>query len=111
MTLEHAPTPVTTGDGGATRVDSPIARGLGSASIGLGFFSTVIFFWTPFSSFLSSVGLVLGLIALCRGTRGYYGENFALAGTALCATSLSITITLNQVLRYLQWDILPGLLW
>jgi hypothetical protein len=64
----------------------------------------IVFFWTPFSSFLSSVGLVLGLVSLVRGVRGYRGENFALAGTALCAVSLSITVTLTQALRYVQWD-------
>ncbi|HEV3385390.1 MAG TPA: hypothetical protein VG097_11295 [Gemmata sp.] len=101
--LEHAhtPAPITTG---TTRTDSPIARGIAGASIGLGFFSMIVFFWTPFSSFLSTVGLILGLLSLARGVRGYRGENFALAGTALCATSLSITVTLTQVLRYLQWD-------
>ena len=102
--MEHASTPTATPDGNTVRVDSPIARGIAGASIGMGFFSTIVFFWTPFSSFLSSVGLVLGLISLARGVRGYRGENFALAGTAICATSLSITVTLTQLLRYVQWD-------
>lgn len=100
--MEHAPaaaTPVK-----PARTDSVIARGLAGASVGMGFFSGIIFFWTPFSSFLSSVGLTLGVISMIRGVRGYRGENFALIGSAICAVSLSITITLNQVLRYLQWD-------
>ena len=101
--MEHAPTP-TPALTGTARTDSPIARGIAGASIGMGFFSMIVFFWTPFSSFLSTVGLTLGLISLLRGVRGYRGENFALVGTALCATSLSITITLTQVLRYLQWE-------
>jgi hypothetical protein len=105
--MEHHPTPAPatmTPGGTVTRSDGPIARGVAGASFGLGFFSTIIFFWTPFSSFLSTVGLTLGIISLCRGTRGPRGENIALAGTAMCAVSLSITVTLNQVLRYLQWD-------
>jgi hypothetical protein len=102
--MEHAPIPASPTVVSGARVFSPIARGLGSCSIGLGFFSTVIFFWTPFSSFLSTVGLVLGLFSLARGVKGYHGDNFALIGTLLCATSLSITVTLNQVLRYVQWD-------
>ena len=106
MTLEHAPHPVPTTTGPATRVDSHIARGIAGASIGLGFFSIVVFFWTPFSSFLSAVGLTLGVISLLRGVRGYRGENFGLVGTGLCALSLSITVTLTQVLRYLQWETL-----
>jgi hypothetical protein len=30
-----------------------------------------------------------------------------MVGTLLCATSLTIALTLNQALRYLQWDELP----
>ena len=64
-----------------------------------------MFWWYPFSPILASVGLVLGLFcAGPRGEGGPRGENFALAGTALCAISLSITVDANQVLRYLQWD-------
>jgi hypothetical protein len=83
---------------------------MAAASVGMGFFSAVIFFWTPFTSILSSVGLVLGLISVARGVKGgLRGENYAMVGTLLCATSLSITVTLNQVLRYAQWDTLPYL--
>ena len=59
--------------------------------LGLGFFSTVVFWWIPFSGMLASVGLALGLFSLLRGVRGgLRGENYALAGTALCAASLTI---------------------
>jgi hypothetical protein len=99
-------TPAPTG----TANDSYVARGLAAASVGLGFFSAVIFFWTPFTSLLSSVGLVLGLISLARGVKGgLRGENYAMVGTLLCAASLGITVTLNQALRYMQWDTLPYL--
>ncbi len=104
--MEHAPTPVTTPTTTA-RINSPIARGMAGASFGLGFFSSIIFFWTPFSSCLATVGLCLGLISLLRGVRGFRGENYGLGGTAMCAVSLTVTITLNQVLRYVQWDELP----
>lgn len=77
---------------------------MSGASIGLGFFSMVVFWWYPFSPILATVGLVLGLIGLGRGARGPRGENFAFGGVCLCATSLGITVTLNFVLRYLQWD-------
>jgi hypothetical protein len=90
--------------------DSYIARGMVAASIGLGFFSAVIFFWTPFTSLLASVGLVLGLISLARGVKGgLRGENYAMVGTLLCAASLGISVTLNQALRYMQWDTFPSL--
>ena len=95
----HAATPTST-----KPIVSPIGGGLSGASIGLGFFSMCVFWWFPFSPILSTVGLTLGLISLARGARGPRGENFALGGAALCAASLSVTITLNFVLRYLQWD-------
>ena len=99
--MEHA-TPQT---GTSTQpIVAPIAGGMAGASVGLGFFSCCVFWWFPFSPILSSVGLLLGLISLYRGAKGPRGENFALGGTLLCATSLSLTITLNFVLRYLQWD-------
>lgn len=102
--MEHpAPTPTTTPSGPTV---APIADGIVGASIGMGFFSMIVFWWYPFSPILSSVGLVLGSISLARGVKGSRGENFALGGTALCATSLSISFTLNHVLRYLQWDML-----
>jgi hypothetical protein len=94
-----APTPA-----GTTRPDSAVARGIASAPIGLGYFSMIVFWWVPFSGILATVGLVLGLFSLARGVRGVRGENFALAGTALCVISLSISLTLNQGLRYMQWD-------
>lgn len=84
--------------------NSAVARGLATAPIGLGYFSAVVFWWTPFAGLLATVGLILGLISLVRGTRGPRGENFALVGVALCAASLSVTLTLNQFLRYLMWD-------
>ena len=88
--------------------DCYVARGMAAASVGMGFFSAVVFFWTPFSSILSSVGLVLGLISVLRGVKGgLRGENYAMVGTILCATSLSLTVTLALGLRYMQWDTLP----
>jgi hypothetical protein len=83
---------------------SVVARGIASAPISLGYFSMLVFWWTPFSSLLATVGLSLGVFSLVRGVRGLHGENFAFAGTCLCVASLSITITLNQALRYLQWE-------
>jgi len=83
---------------------------MAAASVGMGFFSAVIFFWTPFTSILASVGFLLGLISVLRGVKGgLRGENYAMVGTILCATSLSITLTLNQGLRYTQWDVFPYL--
>jgi hypothetical protein len=108
--VDH-PTPTTTpATGKRSPNDSHIARGMAAASVGLGFFSAVIFFWTPFTSLLASVGLILGLVSVARGVKGgLRGENYAMVGTLLCAASLGISVTLNQVLRYTQWDTLPYL--
>jgi hypothetical protein len=88
----------------ATPIVRPVLGGMAGASIGLGFWSSLVFWWYPFGLIVATVGLVLGLIALARGARGPRGENFALIGVTLCGLSLSVTFTLNHVLRYLQWD-------
>lgn len=82
-------------------------RGIAIASVSLGFFSLVVFWWYPFSFLLGCVGITLGVASLIAGLRGgLRGENLALVGTLLCATSLGIVVTLNNALRYLQWDTL-----
>lgn len=107
--MDHpAPTSTAPTTGARSPNDSYLARGMAACSVGMGFFSAVVFFWTPFTSILSSVGLTLGLISLARGVKGgLRGENYAMVGTLLCGASLSISLTLNQGLRYLQWDTLP----
>ena len=107
--MDHpAPTSTPPAAGQRSPNDSHIARGLAGASVGLGFFAACVFWWTPFSGILSAVGFVLGLICVLRGVKGgLRGENYAMVGTILCATVLSIVITLNQALRYMQWDWLP----
>ena len=80
-------------------------RGIAVASVSLGFFSLVVFWWYPFSFLLGCVGFTLGVVSLAIGLRGgLRGENLALVGTLLCATSLGVVVTLNNVIRYLQWD-------
>lgn len=89
--------------------DSYVARGVAAASVGMGFFAACVFWWVPFSGILASVGLTFGLVSLARGVKGgLRGENYAMVGTLLCATVLGIGITLNQVLRYVQWDWMPA---
>src|SRR6516225_3654819 len=65
--VEHPPTSTTPTTGLRSPNDSYIARGIAVASIGLGFFSAGVFWWTPFSGTLSAVGFVLGVISLLRG--------------------------------------------
>jgi hypothetical protein len=42
---------------------------------------------------------------------GLRGENYAMVGTLFCAASLGIGLTLNQFLRYVQWDSFPVYPW
>lgn len=103
--MDHHPTSAPIVVAARSPNDSVILRGLAGASCGLGFFSTIVFWWTPFAGCLAAVGLLLGLFCLVRGVRGgLRGENYALAGTAMCALSLSVALTLNQALRYMIWD-------
>ncbi|HVL14261.1 MAG TPA: hypothetical protein VM529_16945 [Gemmata sp.] len=100
--MDH--TPHTPPAAPATRIVNPILGGMAGASFGLGFFSAIVFFWYPFGPILATVGLALGMFTLARGVRGPRGENFPLAGVAMCAVSLTVSFTLNHVLRFLQWD-------
>ena len=87
-----------------------------AASVGMGFFKRVRKKrWTAFSAHRRDRTLsdsCLGLISVLRGVKGgLRGENYAMVGTLLCATSLGIGLTLNQFLRYLQWESLPVYPW
>jgi hypothetical protein len=85
---------------------------MAAASVGMGVFSSAVFWWTPLSGIVATVGFLLGLISVVRGVKGgLRGENYAMVGTLMCAASLGIGLTLNQFLRYLQWDSLPVYPW
>jgi hypothetical protein len=105
--MEHAShaTPATHAPAGRSII-SPVLGGMAAASIGLGFFSMVVFWWNPFTTILATVGLGLASFTLARGVRGPRGENVPLTGLLLCGTSIGISVTLNHVLRYIQWDTL-----
>ncbi len=82
----------------------PVLRGAATVSIGLGFFSMVIFWWYPFALLISSAGFLIGSFCLLRKVRGYRGENLPLIGTTLCAIVVSVIITLTQLLHIATWD-------
>ena len=102
--MEHAPPPppeTTTGY-------SASVRGIAIASVSLGFFSMIVFWWKPFGGLLASVGLILGLISLAIGNKGSLrGENLALAGTLMCAFNLTIIAAVYFALNFVQWGLLP----
>ena len=80
-------------------------RGMAIASISLGYFSMIVFFWHPFSTVLASVGFLLAVLSLLRGVKGgLRGEKLTLVGLGICAFSLSVVLTLNQGLRFIMWE-------
>jgi hypothetical protein len=99
------PLPPTDPDYPTLRTTFPTVRGIAVASIGLGFFSMIVFWWYPFGWMLSTVGLVLGVTSLVLGIRGgYRGENLAIIGTSFCAISWGTIFILTQGLRIVMWD-------
>ena len=57
---------------------------------------------------LASVGLTLGLISLAIGNKGgLRGENYALAGTLMCAFNLSVIVGIYFALNFVQWGFAP----
>ncbi len=102
--MERTPAPITVGQ----PTFSATARGIAVASVALGFFSMIVFWWKPFGGLLALVGLTLGLISLAIGNKGgLRGENFALAGTLMCAFNLSIVTAIYFALNFVQWGFAP----
>jgi len=102
--MEHSPPPPSADQ---PKYTAP-TRGIAVASVALGYFSLIVFFWKPFGMCLAAVGLTLGLISLAVGNKGgLRGENLALAGTGICAVSLSITTTVYVGLGAVMWRYFP----
>lgn len=102
--MDHAPPP-------ADRPKySPPTSGIAVASVSLGYFSMIVFWWKPFGMLLGAVGLLLGLVSLAVGNKGgLRGENLALTGTLLCGFSLGVTTTLYSALGFVMWGYAPWL--
>src|SRR5262249_12289121 len=81
-------------------------RGFAVASVALGYFSLIVFFWKPFALILGLVGLALGVASWAAGNRGSLrGEpNMAVIGTLVCAFSLGITVTRSKARVQAQCD-------
>jgi hypothetical protein len=89
-------------------VYSAPTRGFAVASVALGFFSMIVFWWKPFGLVLASVGFVLGVGSLIIGNRGgLRGENLALAGTMICGFTLSLILAIYMALGFVQWGYAP----
>jgi len=75
-------------------------------SLASGIWSCFVFWWYPYSLFIASLGLVVGLIALARGWRGGKdGENLALAGVVMCAVTIGTTLTVYRGMQLFFGDL------
>lgn len=102
--MDHAPAPASI----PTQRFTASTRGVPVASVSLGYFSLIVFFWKPFGMCLAAVGLTLGLISLAIGNKGgLRGENLALAGVGICAFSLSVTSAIYVGLGAVMWHYFP----
>lgn len=81
-------------------------RGIAAWSFAVGVWSLFVFWWYPYSLFVSSCGLFLGLIALARGWRGGKdGENLALAGILMCSITIGTTLTVFRGMQLFFGDL------
>lgn len=103
--MDHHPPPTSADEPGAYSVT---VRGIALASVALGYFSMLVFWWKPFGMCLAAVGFVLGAVSLAVGNKGgRWGENYALGGVILCGFTLAITNGLYWGVQYLSWGYAP----
>lgn len=81
-------------------------RGMATWSFAIGMWSMLVFWWYPYSLFVSGVGLILGVLSLIMGWKGGKdGENLALGGVALCSLTLVSALTLYRGMQLFFGDL------
>jgi len=76
-------------------------RAMATWSFCIGLWSTMVFWWYPYSIFVATMGLLIGSLSLAMGWRaGRDRENLALGGVLLCGNTLFMTVL---VYRGMQW--------
>jgi hypothetical protein len=81
-------------------------RGIAAWSFCIGLWTTLVFWWYPYSVFAATVGLLLGLLSLVMGWRaGKNGENLALGGVLLCGNVLALTILVYRGAQMFYGDL------
>ena len=81
-------------------------RGIATWSFCIGLWSTLVFWWYPYSIFVATVGLVLGLVSLAMGWKaGKDGENLALIGVLLCGNTLALTVLVYRGMQAFFGDL------
>jgi hypothetical protein len=81
-------------------------RAMAMWSFCIGLWSTVVFWWYPYSIFVATVGLLLGMLSLVMGWKaGKDGENYALGGVLLCANTLGLAIVVYRGMQLFFGDL------
>jgi hypothetical protein len=87
-------------------VASTTRRGIATWSFAIGIWSCLVFWWYPYSLFVATCGLVLGVVSLIGNWRGGYNrENLALAGVAMCLVTIVTTLTFYRGLQLFFGDL------
>jgi hypothetical protein len=81
-------------------------RAIATWSFCIGLWSTIVFWWYPYSIFVATVGLTLGLLSLLMGWRaGKDGENLAWGGVLLCANTLFLATVVYRGMQLYFGDL------
>ncbi len=81
-------------------------RAMATWSFCIGLWSTMVFWWYPYSIFVSSMGLLLGMLSLVMGWKaGREGQNLALGGVILCGNVLAMTFIVYRGMQYWFGDL------
>lgn len=87
------PTSTTTPVASDQHVSATTRRGFATASVCLGAWGTLVFWWYPFGMMIAGVGFTIGVISLLLGIRaGKDGEHLAWLGTALGFIGLNFSV-------------------
>jgi hypothetical protein len=92
----HTPAPTV----GSAHVLATTRRGIATASVSLGMWGLLVFWWYPFGMMIAGVGLTLGLISIALGIRaGKDGEHLAYVGSALGFLGVNFAVVSYRVLQ------------
>ncbi len=93
------PTPVTPPNW--TPITATTKRGFATASLALGVWGMLVFWWYPLGLFLAATGLLLGLISVALGIRaGKQGEHLAAWGVVFSSVGIGLALGVYRFVQY-----------
>lgn len=76
-------------------------RGVAAASFCIGMWSSLVFWWYPYSLFIAAVGLVLGIYAKVTGVRiESHGADLPVIGIALNLITIGSAILVYRAMQF-----------